>query len=168
MPLSSSSLNHFRDIVASEPESVSYMKGGPYNPSINGKVFFYKTETGTFVAADISGLPESACGIFGFHIHEGGSCTGNETDPFYDTGGHYNPSGSEHPCHAGDMPPLFSNSGHAFMVFLTNRFTAKDIIGHTAVIHSKPDDFITQPSGNSGTKIACGTIYPFNSYYPVS
>ena len=41
---------------------------------------------------------------------------------------------------------------------LTNRFAVKDIIGRTVVIHDKPDDFTTQPSGGSGVKIACGEI----------
>ena len=44
------------------------------------------------------------------------------------------------------------------MNFLTDRFTLKEIIGRTVVIHSMPDDFTSQPSGNSGEKIACGVI----------
>jgi len=54
--------------------------------------------------------------------------------------------------------PLFSNSGYAWSSFLTNRFTVDQIIGRTVIIHSDPDDFTTQPSGNSGKKIACGEI----------
>ena len=71
---------------------------------------------------------------------------------------HYNPNGAEHPCHAGDLPPLFSAAGKAFMVFLTNRLSVNEVIGKTVVIHSNADDFTTQPSGNSGSKIACGII----------
>ena len=44
------------------------------------------------------------------------------------------------------------------MIFLTDRFTIDEIINRTIVIHDMPDDFITQPSGNSGNKIACGII----------
>ena len=56
------------------------------------------------------------------------------------------------------MPPLFGNSGRAWLAFLTDRITVDEIIGKTVVIHSAPDDFTTQPSGNSGSKIACGAI----------
>jgi Cu-Zn family superoxide dismutase len=56
------------------------------------------------------------------------------------------------------MPPLFGNQGYAFLMFLTDRFTAREIIGKTVIIHDKPDDFTTQPAGNSGNKIACGVI----------
>ena len=97
--------------------------------------------------------------IFGFHIHEGTSCTGNLEDEFADTKSHYNKESCTHPYHTGDMPPLFAtNKGYAYMSFFTNKFTLNDIIGKTIVIHSNPDDFKTQPSGNSGTKIACGVI----------
>jgi Cu-Zn family superoxide dismutase len=44
------------------------------------------------------------------------------------------------------------------MGFVTNRFTVKEIIGRTIVIHDSPDDFTTQPSGNSGKIIAIGEI----------
>jgi Cu-Zn family superoxide dismutase len=56
------------------------------------------------------------------------------------------------------MPPLFAANGHAFSAFLTDRFSINDIIGKTVVIHDSPDDFSTQPSGNSGSKLACGQI----------
>lgn len=59
---------------------------------------------------------------------------------------------------AGDMSVLFGNNGYAFSVFLTNRFRLSDVIGKTVIIHKDPDDYITQPSGNAGEKIACGVI----------
>ena len=49
------------------------------------------------------------------------------------------------------------------MMFLTDRFTIGEIIDRIIVIHDMSDDFITQPSGNSGNKIACGLIV--KSYY---
>ena len=89
--------------------------------------------------------------------HEGDSCRG---EGFPDTGGHYNPHNTPHPMHAGDLPPLLSCGGRAWMSVLTNRFQIQDILGRTVVIHSGPDDFRTQPAGNSGEKIGCGRIYP--------
>lgn len=79
-------------------------------------------------------------------------------DPFADAMSHYNPNDCEHPHHAGDLPPLFGNDGFALLLFLTSRFSVDEIIGKTVIIHDQPDDFTTQPSGNSGTKIACGVI----------
>ena len=77
---------------------------------------------------------------------------------FPNTGNHYNPGNVPHPEHAGDLPPLLSNSGYAWMSFYTNRVDVEDIIGRSLVIHSMRDDFTTQPSGNSGDKIGCGVI----------
>ncbi len=143
--------------------SFARIKGSPEYPQINGIVQFRQTDNGVLVTANIYGLPhnDSPCEspIFGFHIHEGTSCTGNEDDPFADAKSHYNPNNCPHPHHAGDLPPLFGNSGgYAFLSFLTDRFALNDVIGKTIIIHSNPDDFTTQPSGNSGKKIACGII----------
>ena len=120
---------------------------------IRGEVRFYEKCGGVFVAAEIRGLPED--GFHGFHIHVGKSCGGAE---FSDSMGHYNPDNTAHPDHAGDLPPLLSCGGCAFMTVLTKRFSIHDILGRTVIIHSRRDDFITQPAGDSGTKIACGEI----------
>lgn len=58
----------------------------------------------------------------------------------------------------GDLPPLIENNGYAYMQVLINKFKIKDILGKVIIIHDSPDDFTTQPSGNSGIKIACGKI----------
>ena len=78
--------------------------------------------------------------------------------PFPNTGNHYNPGNVPHPEHAGDLPPLLSNNGYAWMSFYTSRVNVEDLIGRSLVIHSMRDDFTTQPSGNSGDKIGCGVI----------
>ena len=44
------------------------------------------------------------------------------------------------------------------MSILINKFKIKDILGKVVIIHDSPNDFTSQPSGNSGTKIACGKI----------
>ena len=49
------------------------------------------------------------------------------------------------------------------MTVLTNRFTVREIIGKTVVIHNMPDDFRSQPAGDSGMKIACGVIERVNN-----
>ncbi len=144
-------------------KSMAYGKiqGSSEYPNLHGYVTFKQKNNGIVVIAEVFGLPYKECTeeIFGFHIHEGTSCTGNLEDEFADTKSHYNKESCTHPYHTGDMPPLFAtNKGYAYMSFFTNKFTLNDIIGKTIVIHSNPDDFKTQPSGNSGTKIACGVI----------
>ncbi len=137
------------------------IRGSGTYPDIRGTVTFRQMLNGVLVTAKIFGLPyENECGsgIFAFHIHNGTSCTGDAEGPFSDAGTHYNPGETSHPYHAGDLPPLFGNRGYAYMSVLTDRFTVKEIIGRVIIIHSEPDDFKTQPSGNSGDKIACGKI----------
>ncbi len=144
------------------PQAIAVLRGSEQYLGIYGNVRFYRVGIGVMVAAQVSGLPSynDRCQnpVFGFHIHEGESCTGNIDDPFADAGNHYNPYDCPHPYHAGDMPPLFAADGTAFSAFLTNRFSLREIIGKTVIIHSMPDDFTTQPGGNSGEKIACGKI----------
>lgn len=144
------------------PQAFANIRGSELYPDIEGSVRFYQTMYGVLTVAQISGLPSptGACmsPIFGFHIHEGESCSGNSEDLFANTKMHFNPRQCRHPYHAGDMPPLFGADGYAFSAFLSNRFSVDEIYGRTVVIHSQPDDFITQPSGNSGIKIACGEI----------
>ena len=153
---------HLLSVLRSRPQAAAHITGSESFPGVSGIVRFYQTRAGAAVWAEICGLPrgEGPCPeqIFGFHIHEGTACTGNMEDPFADAMSHYNPNGCEHPCHAGDLPPLFGNHGFALSVFLTDRFSVDEVIGRTVIIHDHPDDFTTQPSGRSGTKIACGVI----------
>lgn len=144
------------------PDAVAIMKGSDAYRGIHGEVKLFETARGTAVVAEIFGLPMSAEGcageIFAFHIHSGASCTGTVDDPFADAGVHLNPLGCPHPYHMGDMPPLFASGGYAFLAFVSGRFRVKDVIGKTVIIHDRPDDFTTQPSGNAGKRIACGVI----------
>ena len=144
------------------PDAVAVMTGNANNDSIQGTVKFYQAAGGVLVVADISGLPTSAgaCknNIFAFHIHTGSTCGGNQEDPFADAGGHYNPYNCPHPHHAGDMPPLFAAGDRAFLAFFTDRFDVNEVMDKAVIIHDRPDDFTTQPSGNAGNKIACGII----------
>jgi Cu-Zn family superoxide dismutase len=144
------------------PSAVAVIGDSAQNREIYGTVKFFQVASGVLIVADILGLPASAdvCGnnIFAFHIHGGSDCSGNANDPFANAGTHYNPNGCPHPYHSGDMPPLFSAGGRAFLAFLTDKFTVDEVIGKAVIIHDSPDDFTTQPSGNAGNKIACGVI----------
>ena len=143
------------------------IQGGPLRPEIRGIVYFLPMDSGTQVYAYVTGLPPYTpgnantppIGPHGFHIHSGGSCApGDPANPFQDTGDHWNPTNQPHGNHAGDFPPLFSNDGVAFLSFYTDKFTPTEVVGKTIIIHENPDDFRTQPSGNSGKRLACGVI----------
>ncbi|AKB28179.1 Superoxide dismutase [Cu-Zn] precursor [Methanosarcina siciliae T4/M] len=108
-------------------------------------------------------------GLHGIHIHEKANCTGPS---FTSAGGHYNPLGKEHGLynpkgpHAGDLPNLLvGQDGTGYMDVTTNLVTLSSgnttlfpANGTSLVIHADPDDQLTNPSGNSGARIACGAI----------
>ena len=143
------------------------IKGGPLDPNISGMVTFIDAPGGSWVTADIGGLPpfspaqdgKPQIGPFGFHIHENGSCeVGDPANPFQSSGSHWNPTNQPHGNHAGDFPVLFSNQGRAIMTFYTDRFKPADIVGKSVIIHESPDDYRTQPAGASGKRLACGLV----------
>lgn len=152
--------------IKENPIAYAMLKGSKKHPNIKGKAAFYNTYGGAVVVASVCGLPTSqgqnSQGFHGFHIHEGGACTGNSQNEFANAHGHYNPANTMHPWHAGDLPPLLSNDGNAWMAVYTNRFYPEDVIGRTVIIHEKADDFHSQPSGDAGEMIACGEIVSWN------
>jgi len=101
-------------------------------------------------------------GLHGIHIHNTANCT----PPFTAAGGHHNPLGAVHGDHAGDLPNLIVNvagighldgtTDHATLsASLTSVFDAN---GSALIIHAGEDDLHTDPTGNSGGRIACGVI----------
>lgn len=165
----SRSAEFFRRMLGESPRAYAHVHGGEKYPDVAGMVLFFRAEGGTVVFAEVNGLPaqQGRCSplFYGFHIHEGNKCEGNAQDEFADTGMHYdadeygNSLECPHPAHTGDLPPLMGNAdGYAWTVFFTDKFMPEDVQGRTIVIHEKADDFKTQPSGDSGDKIACGAI----------
>jgi len=153
---------------AAPTQAFADLHGGPLAPNLHGIVVFADVPYGTEVLVEVSGLPayrsasgdQQPIGPFGFHLHEHGSCIiGDPNDPFLSAGSHWNPTSQPHGNHVGDFPVLFSNDGYTRMTFFTNKFRAADVIGKTVIIHQNPDDYRTQPSGNSGKRLACGVIY---------
>lgn len=146
--------------INQKPAAFAQMMGN----GISGTVCFYKYKDGTLMIYEIEGLPKTSRkegGIFGFHIHEGKTCLNNTATPFEKTLGHLNPENTQHPYHLGDLPPLFATKGKAWSMVYLDKFIPADIMGRTVVIHQHPDDFHSQPSGQSGTRIACGDIKVF-------
>lgn len=146
------------------PDAQAVIRGSHLYPELYGVVFFCQMPYGVFINAQFHGLPsvsETNAAInrfLGFHIHEFGNCAQNADSEFERTGNHYNPDDSSHPNHRGDLPPILNCNGYAWQSFLTDAFSVQEIIGRSIVVHAMPDDFMTQPSGNSGAKIGCGVI----------
>ena len=156
-------LNGFNNPVQLEaPDAQAIVLGNDKHPDLFGVVLFYQMPFGVLINAQFDGLPvmsgTDTNRFFGFHIHENGDCSQNAEFDFNLTGGHYNPDNWNHPNHRGDLPPILNCNGIAWQSFLTNAFMLTDVIGRSVVVHAMPDDFMTQPSGNSGAKIGCGII----------
>ena len=152
----------FDTILRMEPAAYASLLGSEAYPDVHGSVYFYPFWDGSLVIAEAAGLPfsDQVCGsrIFGFHIHQGSLCEDGGPEPFSSAGSHYDRGRCPHPFHSGDLPPLFGNNGYALCMFYTGRFTPEEAVGHTVIIHDGPDDFTSQPAGNSGTRMACGEI----------
>lgn len=145
-----------RILVQGRPAAHAQVRGNASYPNIMGDVFFYPFNQGSLVLARITGLPGN--GFLGFHIHEHGDCSNEGDVPLGHAGGHFNPHGQLHPDHSGDLPVLLSSGGQAYTIFYTDRFRPQDVINRAVIIHDKPDDYRSQPAGDSGTRIACGRI----------
>jgi Cu-Zn family superoxide dismutase len=118
---------------------------------------------GVRVRVEIDGLVP---GKHGFHVHEWGDCSAADGAS---AGGHYNPHGTAHgdiwsdARHPGDFGNLVADEkGHATLDACCFDFTLgpgpTNILGRSVIVHGGVDDLITQPSGNSGPRIACGLI----------
>jgi superoxide dismutase, Cu-Zn family len=121
---------------------------------------------GVRIVIDAKGMPP---GPHGVHIHEVGKCEGPQ---FTTAGAHFNPDKKQHGtmnpqgAHAGDLPNLtIATGGTGRLETLTERITLGsgatsvfDADGSSIVVHAGPDDFKTDPTGNSGGRLACGVI----------
>lgn len=149
-------------MAPSGPAAVATLEPTKGNTA-GGSVNFVRKGDKVVVTARVTGLTP---GSHGFHIHEKGDC-GSEDG--MSAGGHFNPQGKAHgnpsapDHHAGDLPMLVAdNAGAASLTVELDIIGigsgAADIVGRSVIIHKDPDDFKTQPTGNSGARVACGVI----------
>jgi Cu-Zn family superoxide dismutase len=127
-----------------------------------GTVTFTAADKGVRVVANISGLSP---GEHGFHIHEKGDCSAADASS---AGEHFNPTGAPHggpdsdQHHVGDLGNITADSsGSATLDRVFSYLTLEgdtSIIGRAVVVHSGRDDLTSQPSGDAGTRVACGVI----------
>jgi len=140
---------------------------GPSVPLVNsagmsvGAVQAEARQGGSYLRIAVQGMTP---GEHGLHLHAVGRCDGPD---FKSAGAHWNPAGKQHGhlnplgAHAGDLPNLtVSANGRGAINFLVPTSSLADGDGTSLVIHAKPDDYKTDPSGNSGDRIACAVITP--------
>jgi superoxide dismutase, Cu-Zn family len=133
--------------------------------TVTGSLALDPSPQGVRITGAIQGLKPTA--EFGFHVHEKGDCSAPDGSS---AGGHFNPTQAQHgnptssTHHAGDMMNIKSNAEGVAQVDTTAAGTTlhgeptTDIMGKAIVVHEGADDYTSQPSGNSGKRIACGVI----------
>jgi Cu-Zn family superoxide dismutase len=161
-------------VFESEPVSVDLT-------DVDGRVVasatFTQTDSGLNIVVqstsegDGSGLE---AGLHGIHIHETGVCDPEGETPFESAGGHFNPTGAPHGAledeesHAGDLGNLeVDETGTFGLDIVTDKLTMEpggenslaDADGSAIIIHAGEDDLQTDPSGESGDRLACGVIF---------
>jgi Cu-Zn family superoxide dismutase len=135
-----------------------------------GAVRVLFTSSGARLTGTLTGVP---AGTHGFHFHQVGRCDATATPPFQSAGPHYNPAGRQHGTlnpegpHAGDLPNVATGAGGRLVlpdsgVTVAMNETVRnglfDADGSALVLHATADDYRTDPSGNSGARIACGVV----------
>ena len=129
-----------------------------------GEVTFVWQGNDVLINGKFSGLKPNA--EQGFHVHEKGDCSAPDATS---AGGHFNPETKSHGMpnsgmnHAGDLPNIKSDTnGNAIYSAKLHGFAVNTgptgIVGRSVVVHRDPDDYKSQPAGNSGPRIACGLI----------
>lgn len=132
-----------------------------------GRATLTQIPGGVLIDLDLAGLPP---GEHGFHVHQVGRCDG--ADGFKSAGDHFAPRSKKHGFHvaggphAGDMPSQFAAADGRLRAHVVNSAVTLaagagslfDRDGSALVLHAKPDDYRSQPSGNAGDRIACAVI----------
>src|SRR5437899_3786683 len=130
---------------------------------LSGTVTFTEVADGVQVQAEITGLTP---GNHGFHVHEFGDCSAADASS---AGAHFNPTNKPHAGpdaterHVGDMGNVEADaSGKAKLEYVDHQISLtndqQSVIGRSVVVHAKADDLKSQPTGDSGARVACGVI----------
>lgn len=131
--------------------------------TVHGDLTLSSAGSGVRITGKVDGLTPGS--EHGFHIHEKGDCSAPDASS---AGGHYNPASTPHgnpgggAHHAGDIRNLVADgSGVANVDVIVEGVSIggqNDVLGRAVVVHESPDDYASQPAGNSGARIACGVI----------
>ena len=147
--------------ISGKPEATATLAARS-GSAVAGTVSFTEASDGLKIRATITGLKP---GAHGFHIHEAGDCSAPDASS---AKGHFNPMAKTHAHyaeaahHGGDLPNLMANAkGEANFDYTATDLTlsgSNGVVGRSVVVHTDPDDYKSQPAGNSGARIACGVI----------
>jgi Cu-Zn family superoxide dismutase len=130
--------------------------------NVFGSVTFSEESQGLRVKAVLKGLTP---GLHGFHIHELGDCSCPDATCTKD---HFNPTHQQHGApesserHVGDMGNITADKeGNAHYEYVDHYMKLNgpfSIVGRGVIVHAEPDDLVSQPTGNAGSRIGCGVI----------
>ena len=150
---------------AASPETLGSAALALADGTSAGTVALLSNGTALSLKIAVTGLPE---GTHGFHLHTTGQCTAPD---FTSAGGHLNPAGREHGhenpagSHLGDLPNLEVGADGTASTTVDLDDGADGAIeslfdadGTAVVVHADPDDYRTDPTGNAGSRIACGVL----------
>jgi len=137
------------------------------DPKLSGTVTFTQLEDAVRMVVDVAGVSDA--GPHGIHLHENGKCEHGPAGKHYSSaGGHFNPTGVPHACrestthHAGDFGNIeIQADGTGHLVVVTSMLSLggpNSPIGKAVILHTGGDDCKTQPTGNSGGRLACGLV----------
>lgn len=146
--------------------AVAEMRGYS-DTGIHGTTSFHEEGDSLLVTAEIHGLNPGA--TYGMHVHEFGDCATPEASGEHFMAGepHGNPFDPAGSHHAGDLPNVQTDSaGVGRMSFMASTINLEggsiSVLDRSVVLHILPDDYITQPAGGTGERIACGVIVSTN------
>ncbi len=129
---------------------------------VEGTIIFIQKKNSVMIRAHVKGLTP---GKHGFHIHECGDCSapdGSSAKGHFNPGKHNHGGPSAKERHAGDLGNLNANdkgvADYERSDSTIHLSGDNNIMGKSVIVHEKVDDYKTQPTGNAGSRIACGVI----------
>jgi Cu-Zn family superoxide dismutase len=132
--------------------------------TVSGTATFTERREGLVMHLELTGLSPGS--EHGLHVHDKGDCSAADAQS---AGGHFNPDGVVHghagvgPHHAGDLGAVVADgAGHVSADLALGELTLTSgphaIVGRSLVVHRDRDDYVSQPAGNAGPRVACGVI----------